>query len=67
MPKLKSRYKGFKFDNKFLKIRRELEKSLSYCGERYLDIKKKTGLKKYYSPEILKGFDKHYKQETADV
>jgi hypothetical protein len=66
MPKLKGRYKGFKFDNKFVKLKRELEKNPSFCGERYLDMKKKKGLKKYYSPEILKELDKHYKQEAVE-
>lgn len=66
MPKLKSRYINFKADTKFTKIKRELEKNTAYCGERYLDIKKKKGgLKKYYSPEILKEFDKHYKLKAT--
>jgi len=67
MPKLKSRYKGFKFDTKFVRLKKEFEKNSSLCGERYLDMKKRKGLKRYYSPEILKEFDKHYKYETADI
>lgn len=61
LPKLKMRYKNFKADSKYNKIKRSLEKNPLYCGERYLDIKKKKGVpKKYYSPEIIKEFDKYY-------
>jgi len=60
-PKLKTRYSNFKADRKYNKIKKELDNNITYCGERYLDIKKKKGVpKKYYSPEILKEFDKHY-------
>lgn len=61
IPKLKERYKNFKADNKFVRLKRQLEKNTNYCGERFLDIKKKKGtVKKYYSTEIIKEFDKHY-------
>lgn len=67
IPKLKARYKGLKLDTKFTKIKRVCDKNPAYCGERYLDLKKKKGVpKKYYSPEIMKEFDKHYMPETAN-
>lgn len=47
-----------KFSNK---IKKNLDTNAAYCGERFLDIKKKKGIpKKYYSPNILKEFDKYY-------
>ena len=61
IPKLKERYSDFKADIKYNKIKKTLDKNISFCGLRYLDIKKKKGVpKKYYSPEIIKEFDKHY-------
>jgi hypothetical protein len=67
LPRLKERYKNFKADTKYNKIKRVLDKNSLYCGERYLDIKKKKGIpKKYYSPEILKEFDKYYIKKNTD-
>lgn len=64
LPKLKARYKNFKADTKFIKIKQKVDKNPNYCGERYLDIKRKKGiLKKYYSPEIFKEFDQHYQKK----
>ena len=64
LPKLKTRYKNFKSDAKFIKIKRKVDKNPLYCGERYLDIKRKKGIpKKYYSPEIFKEFDEHYQKK----
>ena len=62
IPKLKERYSNFKADTKYNKIKKTLDKNIAFCGLRYLDIKKKGVPKKYYSPEILKEFDKHYKK-----
>lgn len=59
--KLQKRYKDFVINNKFYKLKRNLEKDEKYCGERFLDFVKKTGTsKKYYSTEIFKEFDKSY-------
>jgi len=45
------------------KLKRNLELNEKYCGERFLDLIKKTGAsKKYYSNEIFREFDKHYKK-----
>jgi hypothetical protein len=61
--KMKNKYKDFVINQKFYSLKREFELNKKYCGERYLDRIKKTGTsKKYYSTEIFKEFDKHYKK-----
>jgi hypothetical protein len=68
VPKLKERYNNFKQDKKFWDIKRSLEKDSLYCGERYLDMKQRTGAKKkYYSTEIFKEFDKHYTKKNTTL
>jgi hypothetical protein len=60
-PHLKKRYIDFKQDRRFFEIKRELEKDINYCGIRYLDFNNKTGTKKkFYDPNIITEFDKHY-------
>ncbi len=64
VPKLKSTYENIKFDKRFHEIKREIEKDDKLCGVRYLDFKSKKGTKrKFYSPNILKVFDKYYKRK----
>ncbi len=59
--KLTKRYSNFKQNSQFHKIKKEICKNLEFAGERYLDYEKMSGTKKtYYSPNILKEFDKHY-------
>lgn len=61
IPHLKERYSDIKFGQAFRKIISELEKNQNFCGERYLDFKnKKGGKKKFYDPNIISEFDKHY-------
>lgn len=61
LPKLKERYLDFKQDKNFKIILKHLKNNESFVGERFLDWNKKTGTKKtFYSPNILKEFDKHY-------
>ena len=61
LPKLTNRYTNFKQDKNFHRLKKELESKEEFCGIRYLDFNKQTGTKKkYYSPNILKEFDKHY-------
>ncbi len=68
IPKLKERYSDFKMDTKFWDIKRELEKDNAFCGERFLDIKRKKGAtKKFYSTEIIKEFDKHYTRKKLTL
>ena len=46
-------------------IKRELEKDINYCGIRYLDFNNKTGTKKkFYDPNIVTEFDKHYTKKA---
>ena len=68
IPELKESYTDFKQDKKFWNLKNELEKDKKYCGERYLDYKKKTGTKKkFYSPSILDEFDKYYTKKTQNA
>lgn len=61
IPHLKDRYSDIKFGQPFRKIISELEQNPHFCGERYLDFKnKKGGKKKFYDPNIVAEFDKHY-------
>jgi hypothetical protein len=63
IPKLKERYKHFKMDKNFYKLKKELEQNPNYCGEKFLDTKRKTGpRKKFYNPDIFKEFDNYYKK-----
>lgn len=60
-PEIKKRYSNFSQNKAFWKLKKEIEQNPAYSGERFLDWNNKTGLKKrFYSPEILKEFDKHY-------
>jgi len=60
-PKLKTRYKSFKFDSAYLKLMDEFKKDKKLSDERPLDWNKPTGTtKRFYSTNILKEFDKHY-------
>ena len=59
--KLKGRYIDFKQNDKFYKIKTNLEQDEKYAKARFLDINNpKSSKKTYYSPEIIKEFDKDY-------
>lgn len=61
IPKLKEKYSNISFGKEFREIMREIEKDENLCGLRYLDFIKKTGVpRKFYSPNVIKEFDKHY-------
>jgi hypothetical protein len=61
IPKLKERYKDFKMDKVFFKLKKELESNPNYCGEKCLDPKRKNSpKKKFYNSDIFKEFDKKY-------
>jgi hypothetical protein len=63
LPKLKSRYTDFKRTPAFWKLKKKLEQNIECCGIRPLDWNKPLGTKKtFYSPNILKEFDKVYKK-----
>lgn len=61
LPKLKEKYSDFKQTTEFWKIKKSLEQNKEFCDIRPLDWNKPTGTKKmFYSPNIMKEFDKHY-------
>ena len=65
VPKLKTRYSNIKFGDSFRKLMHQIESNPKLCGIRYLDFKNKKGSKrKFYSPNVLKTFDKHYKKNN---
>lgn len=64
LPQLKARYQEIRFDAKFRELLNQIEKNQNFCGERYLDFKnKKGGKKKFYDPNIVTEFDKHYNKK----
>ena len=59
--KVSKRYLDFKTNGDYHSIRKTLMKDPRYCDTRYLDPGNPRSAKKdYYSPNILKEFDKHY-------
>lgn len=58
---IKRRYSDFLANNEYHKIRRELERDRKYCIERLLDPgNPKSSRQRFYNPNILQEFDKHY-------
>ncbi len=61
LPKLKELYSDFKQTRSFWELKKELEENKEYSANRPLDWNKPNGMKKqFYSPDILKEFDKYY-------
>lgn len=59
--RLENRYIDFKANRKYHDIRKKLATSPQFKRTRLLDLANPTGLRKdYYSPNIVKEFDKHY-------
>jgi len=66
LKEMKKRYSDFKQDTKFFSLKKELEKDVNYSDERFLDCNKKSGIKKrFYSPNIMKEFDRHYTKKVT--
>src|SRR6218665_780626 len=64
VPKLRERYQDFRFDQKYRNLMSVLREDKKYCDERFLDSKRKKGVKqKFYSSDILTEFDKHYQKK----
>ena len=64
--RLKQRYSNFKQNTRFYEIKRNLEVEEKYCKARYLDPDNTSGpVKKFYNPNIFKGFDKHYSRQLT--
>jgi hypothetical protein len=58
---LSKRYSDFSQNKTYHSIRKPLEKDARYCIERYLDpSNSKSPRKRFYNPNIIKEFDKHY-------
>ena len=59
---LKNRYKDFSMNRRYHQIRKVFEKDESLCHIRYLDPQRqnKASRKRFYSPNILTGFDNYY-------
>jgi hypothetical protein len=63
-PQLKQRYKDIKFNKQFWDLKAQIERDKRFSDERPLDWNKPSGTKKrFYSTNILKEFDKHYKKK----
>jgi hypothetical protein len=64
---LHKRYSNFLENQRYHDIRKPLEKEKKFCLVRLLDPQSpKSGKKAFYSPEILKEFDKYYKKKKDE-
>ena len=64
--RLTKRYSDFKKNEKYHKIRKQLEKDNNFGYQRLLNPKNPRGGKKtFYNPNIQKEFDKHYTKSSA--
>lgn len=61
----RERYSDFKADQKFHELRKELVKKARLVHERRLDPTRPKPKKMFFSPDILKEFDKHYVQKIS--
>ena len=59
----RERYKNFKVNQEYHKIRKDLEADPRFAHERRLDPEKPRPKKTFYSPTILDELDKHYKKK----
>jgi len=65
---VKRRYSDFLANQDYHRIRRELEKDPKYCLQRLLDPSNpKSSRQRFYNPNILQEFDKHYKIKSKPV
>ncbi len=61
--RLKKRYSNFKSNHDYHRIRRSLEGDSKYCHSRlYNPSKPEGGSQKFYNPNIVTEFDKHYEK-----
>lgn len=59
------RYSDFVQNSKFYDLKRALEADAKHCFTRRLNPKKKGGIsQKYYNPNLMTEFDKHYTRRT---
>lgn len=65
LPRLKRRYRNFKQDDKFWNLIKRLKRNPQLCRTRYMDAKYNRGQQQvWYSPNILKEFDKVYEKSN---
>lgn len=63
--RLDKRYDDFLQNGKYHDLRRSLESDERYCRERYLDPgNPRSGVKRFYNPNIVREFDAHYSKKT---
>lgn len=65
--RLSARYSDFLQNSRYHQIRKPLEEDERYCRVRYLDPSKPgKGMKKrFYNPNIVPEFDKHYTRKRT--
>jgi len=64
LKRLQRRYSDFKQNNDFYRLKNTIEDDDRYCRIRLLDPgNPKSGKKKFYNPNILQEFDKHYRRQ----
>lgn len=64
--RLRDRYSDFGVTEKYHRVRRNLEDDLRFCHIRLVDpAQPEAGGRKFYSPNIVGEFDKHYTLKSA--
>jgi Protein of unknown function (DUF3644)/EC042_2821-lke REase len=62
---LRKRFKSFKENDAFHRVRKSLENDPRFCCVRQLDPRnKKSARQKFYNPNIISEFEKHYSNPT---
>jgi len=60
--RLNKRYRNFKLNSEYHKIRKKLSKNKKFCLERYLDPGNPSSKKMFFNPNIIREFDNYYKR-----
>lgn len=61
--RLRKKFPNFKSNAEYHSIRKQLEKDSRYCKTRHLDPASPKGItKRFYNPNIIKEFERHYKK-----
>lgn len=65
--RLQDKYCDFRLTKKYHDVRKKVEQDPKLCNTRYLDPgNPNSATKKFYSPNIIREFDKHYKRHKPD-
>lgn len=63
--RISSRYKNFKINAKYHRVRKSLEENAKFAHHRFLNPKNSSGGKKtLYNPNIVREFDSHYERAS---